>query len=222
MSIRLYLIPYEHFGALSGPMYLPWGLPGAGDPNPTDNVNTTKDRVAMMRYGRHDWGIGAIEGDDAMHADLASRTGVRQIPNNLDNTVGAANRDIVRGYLEDMGLPGQWVQNGTAWREVVRTVCGMIVFGQRYDSIRRLTDPDAIPFGTQIQGNLGVQWGNIPQDIRDAVIVAGESPDFEYDMSFISNTTLVRAILKQLADLWGDRPVYFGLEPFNGGQTFTV
>jgi hypothetical protein len=216
VTIRLYVLPMERNAEMNsrGPKYLAWSR----DPDPSDNVGETA--WSIMSYGLHDWGLAAVEADATVHTALAAKADVQQIPADLDNNVGAANRDTVRAFLESVALPGQWVQNGTTWREVVRTVCGMMLFGQRYDGIRQTANPGAAAFGDQIAGNLSVQWGTIPQGIRDAVLETGES--FGYDMSFIVGTTLVRAILKSLADLWGDQPVYFGLEPHNGGQTFTV
>jgi hypothetical protein len=214
VTIRLYVLPMERTVTARGPKYLSW----RGDPTPDANVGETAWNI--LNYGLYDWGIAAVEASDPVHTTLAAMPDVQQIPANLASTVGQANCDTVRAFLESVALPGQWVQNGTTWREVVRTVCGMVLFGQRYDGIRQQADPGAPAFGSQIEGNLAVQWGNIPQAIRDAVLATGLT--FNYDMSFIADTTLVRAILKQLADLWGDQPVYFGLEPFNGGQTFTV
>lgn len=214
MTIRLYVLPMERNGTARGPKYLAWGR----DADPSDNIG--EDAWSMLNYGLHDWAIAAVEATDAIHALLAAKPDVEQIAADLDANVGAANRDRVRAFLESAALPGQWVQNGTTWREVVRTVCGIILFGQRYDGIRQTSQPGAPAFGDQLAGNLSVQWGNIPQGIRDATLETCAS--FGYDTSWIANTTLVRAILKQLADLWGDQPVYFGLEPHNGGQTFTV
>lgn len=216
MTIRLYVLPMERNVALDsrGPKYLAWSR----DPDPSDNVG--EDDWRVLGYGLYDWGIAAVEATATVHGLLAAKADVQAIPANLDNTVGAANRDTVRAFLESVALPGNWVQNGTTWREVVRTVCGMILFGQRYDGIRQAASPGAPAFGSQIEGNLNVQWGNIPQGIRDAVLETAQS--FGYDTSGLTDTTLVRAILKNLADAWGDQPVFFGLEPHNGGVPFTV
>lgn len=216
MSIRLYVLPVEVNTAMNsrGPKYLAWSR----DPDPSDNIGETA--WSMLNYGLYPWALAAVEATDPVHAALAAKTDVRQIPANLDSQVGAAARDDARAFLEAAAMPGQWIQNGTTWREVVRTVAGFILFAKRYDSIRQQSAPGAPPLGSQIAGNLNVQWGNIPQATRDAVLEAGQS--LGYDMGFISDTSLVRAILKTLADLWGNQPVYLGLEPFNGGEPFRV
>jgi hypothetical protein len=269
VSIRLYVLPLEHNFALNsiGPKYLPWSR----DPDSSDVVpGIPVDGHGGVGYG-HNWGIFAVEGTTAAHAALAAKTDVRQIPVNLDNNVGSANLATVRTFLEDAGLPGNWVAASTTWREVIRTILGLASFAARYDGIRgtqwgaemapwvtchneylvRLstyqTDHDwwvaqgsvgpepqppvdgcgsqptpPTPFQGQIVGKLNVRWDNIPTDIQDAVLATGADPEFNYDMSFISASTTVRAILKQLADLWEDTSIPLGLEPYNGGQTFRV
>lgn len=216
MSIRLYVLPMERNTEMNsrGPRYLAWSR----DPDPSDNVGETA--WSWLPYGLRDWAIAAVEASATVHTALAAKADVQQIPANLDSTVGQANRDAARAFLEDAALPGQWIQNGTTWREVVRTVAGFIQFAQRYDGIRQAAEPGAPALGNQLAGNLSQQWGNLPAGIRSAVLEAGAS--FGYDMSFIVDTTLVRAILKSLADLWGDKPFHFGLEQHNGGQPFTV
>lgn len=218
MTIRIYVLPMEaetsDFIESRGPKYLTWSR----ELDPSDNVGETA--WSVINYGLYDWGIVAVEATGPVHTALAAKPDVQQVPANLAGTCGVAGRDAARAFLENAALPGQWIQSETTWREVVRTVCGFMLFAQRYDGIRQVADSGAPSLGSQIVGNLGVQWGNIPVATRTAVIAAGGS--FGYDLSFIADSTLVRAILKQLADLWGEQPVFFGLEEFNGGETFTV
>lgn len=217
MSIRLYVQPIEadEEGSHRGPKYLAWSR----DPDPSDNVGETS--WSMLGYGLFTWGIAAVEAGDAVHAALAGKVDVQQIPANLDSTVGSPGaRDAARAFLEQAGLPGNWITVNDTWRAVVRTVCGFMLFAQRYDSIRQQAQPGAPSLGSQIDGNLNVQWSNIPAGIRAAVMETGDS--FGYDLSFITDSMIVRNVLKQLADLWGEQPVRFGLEEFNGGSPFTV
>jgi len=218
VTIRLYVMPLEAgIGPeLShGPKYLSWKW----DPDPSNNVGVS-DWVPIY-YGTFDWGLFAVEASALAHSSLAAKPDLQQIPADLDSIIGsAAARDTARSFLEAAAIPGNWIGINDTWRSVVRTVAGFMLFAQRYDGIRQKDNPGAPAFGSQIEGNLNVQWGSIPIGIRDAVVETGQS--FGYDMSFIVDTTLVRSILKTLADMWGDQPVYMGLELFNGGQTFTV
>jgi hypothetical protein len=214
MSTRLYVMPYESSTAngrtFRGPKY----IPGTWDSDPSDNVAVTA--WGGVSYGLFNWGIVAVEADAAGHTALAAKADVQQMPANLDTNVGNANRVTVQNFLESASLPGQWVTNGTLWREVVRTVCGFMLFGQRFDGL----NPGSQPLGTLLQGKLSTQWQNIPADLQSAFVATAQS--LGYDTSAIQPTTTVRAILKTMADAWGTQPVYFGLENFNGGAPFTV
>ena len=211
MTIRLYVVPLERTPTAVGPKYMAW----RGDPTPEDQVGETARTI--ITYGEHDWAIAAVEAEATVHDALAAMADVRAFPADLDATVASTQeRNDIRNYLGAIGLPENWIVVGTPWREIVRTICGTVLFGQRYDG----TELDSVPFGVRIQGNLAIQWQNVPTNVQDAAVVAGES--LGYDMSFITPTTLVRNVLKSLADAWGDRPVLFGLNAYNGGTPYTV
>lgn len=210
MTARLYVMPMDTVvdgdSTRRGPSYVAWSF----DPDPSNNVAV--DDWVLYDYGNHPWALVAVEAADANHALLAAKANVRQIPANLDTNVGAANRDTVRAYLEAMALPGTWVVNGTQWREVVRTVCGCFTVGQRYDALIP-TDPTTgqptePTFGQRLDGNLNVQWQNIPQAVRDRVLAI--CAEFGYSTAGLTPTTTVRNILKNLADQWVGRTVQFG------------
>ena len=242
MSIRLYVVPMEPTATTPpdfGPKYLSW----RADPTPEDRVRETARTV--ITYGEHDWAVAAVAGayrflvtdnpepgdgewvewsgdaispsDAEVHAALAAKPDVRAFPVDLDTTIASTQeRNNIRTYLGGIGLPENWIVVGTPWREIVRTICGTVLFGQRYDG----TQLDTVPFGERIQGNLAIQWQNVPTNVQQATVTAGES--LGYDMSFITPTTLVRNVLKSLADAWGDRPVLFGLNAYNGDVPYTV
>jgi hypothetical protein len=197
VTIRLYVVPLERTPTAVGPKYMAW----RGDPTPEDQVGETARTI--ITYGEHDWAIAAVEAEAPVHDALAAMADVRAFPADLDATIASTQeRNDIRNYLGAIGLPENWIVVGTPWREIVRTICGTVLFGIR------------------IQGNLAIQWQNVPANVQDAAVVAGES--LGYDMSFITPTTLVRNVLKSLADAWGDRPVLFGLNAYNGGTPFTV
>lgn len=213
MSIRLYVLPVERNVTLNsdGAKYLFWRQ----DPDISDRVG--EDGRAIITYGKFNSCIAAVEATATVHAVLASKADVLQAPANLDNTItNNTVRNQVRTFLETIGLPGNWVVSGTVWREIVRTVCGLFQFAQRYDGL----STDGVAFGTRITGNLSIQWQNIPQTVRDAVLATGST--LGYDLSFITPTMIVRNALKTVADMWGTTPFEFGLHEFNGGQPFVV
>jgi hypothetical protein len=208
VTARLYLLPIESVnvgGLRMGPAFLPWSF----EPDPLDNIpfdRAAGDDWQLYTYGSFDWCLCAVEIPTGIHPLLAAKAGVRQIPEDLDSLVGGA-RDTVRGYLEEMALPGAWVVNSTPWREVVRTVCGVFTLGQRYDA---LTPAGEQTFGQRLVGNLNVQWQNIPQEVRDRVVTAGSDLTPPLDFSEVTPTTTVRNVLKLLADQWQGQTVAFG------------
>jgi hypothetical protein len=220
-----------------GPKYLSW----RADPTPGDQVGESARTI--ITYGNHDWCIAAVAGryepvvtpnpdpelpdvltwvevpesDALVHTALAAKADVQAIPANLDNTIASNQvRNTVRSFLESIGLPGNWVQTGTPWREIVRTICGMMIFGQRYDG----SGLDSVSFGTRITGNLAIQWQAVPVGVQQAAVGAGMS--LGYDMTWITPTMIVRNVLKTIAGLWGEQQVRFGLSAYNGGESFTV
>lgn len=204
MTAHLYVMPMDAVnvsGPRRGPSYIPWRY----DPDPANNVAV--DDWVPYDYGNSPWALIAVEAADAQHTALQAKPGVRLIPDDLDSTVGAAQRDTVRGYLEEMALPGTWVVNGTQWREVVRTICGCFLFGQHYDALIPTAAPEP-SFGDRLVGNLNVQWQNIPVVVRNRVLAV--CAEFDYDTSGLQPTTTVRAILKDLADQWQGRSMSFG------------
>lgn len=218
MSIRLYVMPMERNGNARGLKY----TPGRHDVDPSDNVVGYYDPATSpidwdwQHYGLHNWAIAVFDGPDAVvHAALALKPDVEQIPADLDSNVGGANRDRVRTLLEDAALPGQWVQNGTTWREIIRTVYGVIVLCKRVDGILG----DGTSIGQMIEGNLSVQWQNIPLRIRGAVTMAGAEAGIDMDAE-VTPTTIVRQVLRILGQHWTATPVMFSFN--NLHTTFMV
>jgi hypothetical protein len=187
-------------------------------PDHTNDVGETA--WSILNYGQADWCIAAVEATDPVHAVLAAKADVIATPADLDTGVTNQRRDAVRSFMEEMGMPGNWVAATTPWREVIRTISGMALLGKRYDGIKAGTDPGAPSLGSMVRGNLNTQWRSIPQGVRDTVMEAGQSMNMA--LPEISDTDTVRNILKQMADVWGGMPVSLGLEEYNGGTSFAV
>lgn len=246
MSIRLYVVPLRiSTNGIRSPKYLwanrvelidvitidtPEGVFRAGEP--------PRSFYERLDYGQYSWSVIALAGnyelgegqdplqgsswtegpyDAQIHVSLSSKPDVLTIPANLNSPVGTTDLPRVRDFLESATIPGQWINSSSSWREVVRMVCGLIIFGQTFDG---LSAPGTVPFGAQLEGNLNLQWRDLPTQTRDNALAAALIRG--YDTSWISNTDTIRNILKVFADLWGGRTVYFGLDIINGNTPFTV
>lgn len=63
--------------------------------------------------------------DAAQDAALTAQPDVLKVPP-LDNTIpNTTVRDIVRGFLNDIGIPSQWIVVGMAYRTILRVIIGL-------------------------------------------------------------------------------------------------
>lgn len=104
---------------------------------------------------------------------------------NIDATVAL---NATRNALEAMNLPGNWVQSGMTYREVLRVVCGIHLLLQRAEGMGvKIT----------IAGNLDLTMAQVPANIRQALADAADS--LGLDRSGVTLSTTVREVLRSLA-----------------------
>lgn len=119
---------------------------------------------------------------------------------NIDNQVGAA-RDAVRAGLEQLDIPGGWVDETDTWRNVLRTVCGVFQYAQK---VHGRFNQKIIPDGM----TLSTTWSEIPQQGRDFLLK--RAAEYGIDTSGYTGAITLRDIYKAFSDAWGDAPFKIG------------
>ncbi len=192
MTWRLYIVPITKIDTGDGtefaaPKYffgrLTSGLPGM------EGV-----QWAWERYVWESHGIIAADVSDTQHVLLNAQTDVIAIPA-LDNTIpNATVRNRVRNILEAGNIPGDWVDIGMTYREIVRVVLNVWRFANRYISKGGKIFAGGVTLDTT--------WSQIPalaqQRLRDT------ADEFGLDYSAVTPTTTIRQILKGMADQFGE------------------
>lgn len=111
---------------------------------------------------------------------------------NLDVAVGSTStRNAIRTQLEADEIPGNWVQNTTTYREIIRVVGACCQFAQRY------------------QGLVGGRWfsgtvhiGNTFSTLnqQQQLGIRDTAASFGFDQTAIVGTATIRDVLKNMAD----------------------
>lgn len=185
MAWEVYIVPIESVGSARGPKYFPWRF-SAGAPE------LAGVQWAMMDYGAVPFGIVAADVTPEQDDFLNLQADVRNIPTTLDNQIGGA-LNAVQNALEAARIPAGWVSASTTWRELLRAVCGLFQFAQRFTAITG----NQLVTSTSV---LNLRLNQLSQANRDAIeqVAAG----LGYTTGFAGNTT-VRTVLKSFADQWG-------------------
>jgi hypothetical protein len=196
MAIRWYTLPIETIGTARGPKYLKWRFSPEGLDVPW----------GMMDYGLMPVCIAWADVSGAQHTALTANADVRHIVQhaNIDNNVGGGAVNAIRSGLEDLDIPGNWVQATDTWRQVLRGVMGMFQFAQRVHG----------KFGTTLLPDgftLDTTWSELPQGAKD--ILLETAAELGIDTSGATGSTTLRQIYKAFGDAWGTKPFLIsGLE----------
>jgi hypothetical protein len=130
-----------------------------------------------------DTGIVCAVTTPAQDAAIAANADVIQIPP-LDNTVAVT---ATRNALEGLDIPGDWIQAGMTYRQVLRVIIGMAQFIQLSESL-----------GAKVvlKGNLDLTMAQIPIAQRNALSAAADQ--LGIDRSAVTGSTTVRQALHLL------------------------
>ena len=195
--IRYYILPVDIYnnpdsgGRERGPMYLKWRR----------NPDGLAVQWSAKDYGSIDMMVVAVNAEEADHTYLAAQSDVYAFPENLDVNPSPAELSALEDYLEIAFIPAQWLSPSETWREALRTITGMFLFMQRLTGI---TGENPLTWGI----TLNTQFRNIDQQYQDAITEAFVTLD--YDETVLRDNWTLRIILKNAADQWGERPIYFG------------
>ena len=164
---------------------------------------TGPNRWAAMDYGFQPVMLVALDASDAEDAALQLNADVTRVPDNLDQQVGAVALSIIQNALETRHLPAGWVTAGITYREVLRTIGGFFAFLQRYSTVANST---ALVFGGSV--NLDTRVNQLPVAVRNNLSATATS--LGLNASGITGTTILRTVLKNIADQWGQREIALG------------
>lgn len=196
MAHNFYIVPAELNTPPLGnraPKYF-----NANDPNVTSNWNA-------YDYGSMPTFIVASPTTPTEDTYLRAQADVYAFDadsDNLNSEIGGATVVGLRNALEAVNLPGQWVSANNSYREMLRSTFGAFQFAQRVYGISGLP---LVPTGT----NLSTQWGFLPTENKTAIIAAMNS--FGYNQDWTANTPF-RNVIKSLADQWGAKPFFIGVQ----------
>lgn len=89
---------------------------------------------SMFDYGNEPWClIGIQDVPAATDSALVANADVFALPANLDQAIGSVSaRNTVRNALENVNMPGTWIQTTDTYRTVVRFVGALCTFMQCY------------------------------------------------------------------------------------------
>jgi hypothetical protein len=189
---RFYLVPVIGTGAnhIDGrrPKYL-------------DTLGAT--RWNAMDYGAEPVMLVFAEVTAIQDALLTANADVFALPVNLDANLTGAEVTTVRTILEALNIPASnWVTTSVTWRQLLRTVAQMMQFLQRLNAVQG----NMRPFGGTI--TLTTRWNQLNAAQQSVLRQAASSMGFS--TTALAGSNNFRAMLKAMADQWGDKPVVMG------------
>lgn len=190
MTIRFYLVPVIGTGANMEDARRPAYFAGSG-----------------IRYSCRDYGLMPVmlvcaDTTTQQHNNIIANSDVTAIPTNIDNNITAGALTAVREALENLRIPGNWVDTSHTYRQVLRVVTGVFQLARRHFGLHNKK-----LFADEI--TLDDTWGSLPVQARTELQATADS--FGWDYSGVTSGTLLRTILKNLAEQWGTSVFHFGL-----------
>jgi hypothetical protein len=145
---------------------------------------------SMFDYGNEPWCLIAIQDvPPATDAALTGNADVFELPANLDQTMGTTGvRNTVRTKLENVNIPGTWVQTTSTYREVVRFIGAVCQFAERYQGM--------IGNGFWFTGGVTLDstFGSLPANVRQTIVDAAAT--FGFDTSGFTGASTLRAVIQ--------------------------
>ena len=158
---------------------------------------------SAMDYGAEPVMLVRAEVTAAQDASLRANADVFALPVNLDVNLTTTEVTSVRTVLEALNIPASnWVTTAVTWRQLLRTVAQMMQFLQRLNAVQGNTRL----FGGTI--TLTTRWNQLNAAQQSALRQAASSMGFS--TTALAGSSNFRAMLKAMADQWGNRPVVMG------------
>lgn len=113
--------------------------------------------------------------------------------NSIDKTLTAAQVTKARAWLENRGIPGQWIDTTDTRRHVIKRIMGMAYFSQRMQS----------RYGGSIKERLAArgvtldtQWRDLPQGFKNELGDLRDEHGWRFDAFNAKSNTTLRDALK--------------------------
>ena len=166
----------------------------------TNDPGDVTSPAAFMSYGFAPYylvlGKEISVADDAM---LVSKSDVYAFPLILDQSI--APQDNLDEYFEVIGIPTDWLTPANTYIEFLRQTAAMFQFHQRYHGI---SGHDLIADVGGLETRYR-DWSTETQAWFDETVER-----FGWDSGAINSNSRLRQLLKQVGDLWGDKPFMMG------------
>lgn len=197
MTKRLYLVPVNHIPTEGGIYHTPKYLPHRLDPA-LPGLEGVYFAWEVFWLGHT--AIAMADTDATQHNLLIAQTDVVAVPP-LDNTVAAGALSTVQAVLEAGDIPGDWVQVGMSYRQVLRIILGIMQFHKRFMALSGRRASDGL-FALTLRVN------QIPQATR--TILQNVATEFNLDFSAVTGTTTVRQLLVGMGQQFASREFEIG------------
>lgn len=197
MTKRLYLVPVNHTPTEGGIYHTPKYLPHRLDPA-LPGLEGVYFAWEVFWLGHT--AIAMADTDATQHNLLVAQTDVVAVPP-LDNTVTAGALSTVQNVLEAGDIPGDWVQVGMTYRQVLRIILGIMQFHKRFMALSGRRASDGL-FALTLRVN------QIPQAAR--TILQNVAAEFNLDFSAVTGTTTVRQLLIGMGQQFASREFEIG------------
>lgn len=164
------------------------------------------DDITMSDYGLEPVCLVAVSNiSTAAHNSVVANADVTALPADLTQIIGG-QLTAVQTALASINLPGDWVQSGFTYLQVLRVVLLIFKFAQRLNPVLRTTRL----FGGGV--NLSTQINQLSAPVRTALGSAATSLGF--DTSSLAGATTLRAALKAMADQFPNDTLHLGAQQF--------
>lgn len=99
------------------------------------------DRSSQVRYSRDSNCILKLDAPQTYLDEVQVQSDTRLIcaRTDLDTAIGESAAATVQTFLENRGIPSQWVQGTDSHREILRGLIGIFFFTQRTEGIRGIS-----------------------------------------------------------------------------------
>ncbi len=142
--------------------------------------------------------------NQADHDSIAAQADAFVFPVDLSPQMGGAAAATANILETRYFIPANWLTGSLTWLETTRAICGMFQYMQRLNGVIG----NVVVFDGTGNKTLNTQFNQIDPAVQTAITQAAQS--LGYSTAFIAGNTQVRAILKNFADQWGNKPFIFG------------
>ena len=122
---------------------------------------------------------------------------------NIDNTLTTNQANAAKTFVEDRGIPGDFINQGDTRREAIRAVVGLFLFCQRAEGILGVGFKQrAVELGV----TFSTQFNDMPQEIKDLFTTVRD--DFGWDNLGLTGSSTLRQIMLAISEKFETEPIF--------------